>query len=113
MDCGMEWVWCSRLRRGARDRQTRRMRFYVVAALFALGTLSVLVAVYHERRMHRHRQPGITYARATFRRDGGWRRTDLFTQHGLAHQRQASRFGLAGALLWILALLAWIIMLRA
>ena len=59
--------------------------------------------------MHRHRQPGVTYSQATYRRDGGWRRTDLFTPDGLAYQRQASRYGVIGAALWILALLAYII----
>ncbi|HMC54251.1 MAG TPA: hypothetical protein VKH19_03700 [Gemmatimonadaceae bacterium] len=54
--------------------------------------------------MHRHRRPGVTYAQATFRRDGGWRRTDLFSAEGLAHQRRASTFGVTGAALWLLAL---------
>ena len=70
----------------------------------------MLVAVVNERRMHRHRQPGVTYAQATFRRDGGWRRTDLFTDEGLRYQRQASRYGVTGAALWILALLAAMIL---
>ncbi len=68
------------------------------------------VAVLNERRMHRHRQPGITYAQATFRRDGGWRRADLFTPRGLELQRNASTFGVIGLLLWILALVAVIIL---
>ena len=68
------------------------------------GAVSMLVAVYHERRMHRHRQPGVTYGAATFRRDGGWRRADLFTAQGLAHQRRASTFGVLGAILWLLSL---------
>jgi hypothetical protein len=67
------------------------------------------IAVFNERRMHRHRQPGVTYAQATFRRDGGWRRTDLFTTTGLQYQRQASRYGVLGALLWIIALIAGIV----
>lgn len=66
------------------------------------------VAVLNERRMHRHRQPGVTYAQATYRRDGGWRRTDLFTPEGLAFQRRASKYGVLGAALWILALLTYI-----
>ena len=86
---------------------------YIAAAIFLIGSMSVLVAVYHERRMHRHRQPGVTYAQATFRRDGGWRRTDLFTEQGLAHQRRASRFGVTGALLWLVALLVWTVLSRA
>lgn len=68
------------------------------------------IAVLNERRMHRHRQPGVTYAQATFRRDGGWRRIDLFTEEGLRYQRQASRYGVAGAALWILALLVAMIL---
>ena len=73
------------------------------------GTISMGVAIYNERRMHRHRQPGVTYAQATYRRDGGWRRTDLFTPEGLAYQRQASRYGVVAAALWVLALIAWAI----
>jgi hypothetical protein len=76
----------------------------VALVVASLGTAAMLVAIYHERRMHRHRQPGVTYGQATFRRDGGWRRTDLFTSEGLAHQRRASRFGVTGAALWLLAL---------
>ena len=77
--------------------------------LGSLGTACVLIAVYHERRMHRHRQPGVTYGQATFRRDGGWRRTDLFTADGLAHQRRASTFGVTGAALWLLALALFVL----
>jgi hypothetical protein len=73
------------------------------------GTISMAIAVFNERRMHRHRQPGVTYAQATFRRDGGWRRTDLFTPAGLGYQKQASRYGVLGALLWIVALIASIV----
>jgi len=65
------------------------------------------VAVYNERRMHRHRQPGVTYAQATFRKDGAWRRADIFTPEGLRHQRLASGFGVPGALLWVAGLIAW------
>jgi hypothetical protein len=67
------------------------------------------VAVFNERRMHRHRQSGVSYAQATFRKDGGWRRTDLFTPVGLQYQRRASRYGVVSALLWILALVLSII----
>ena len=67
------------------------------------------MAVFNERRMHRHRQPGVSYAQTTFRRDGGWRRPDLFSADGLAYQRRASRYGVVGALLWILALVAAIL----
>ena len=69
-----------------------------------IGCVSMGVAVVEERRMQRHRQPGVSYARVTLRRDGGWRRADLFGPEGLAHQRRASRYGVIGALLWILAL---------
>lgn len=68
------------------------------------------VAVFNERRMNRHRQPGVSYSDATFRRDGGWRRDDLFTPTGLAYQRRASRYGVLGVLLWILALVAIIVL---
>lgn len=56
--------------------------------------------------MQRHRQPGVSYAAVTLRRDGGWRRADLFTPEGLRHQARASRFGLAAAALWVLGLVA-------
>jgi hypothetical protein len=79
----------------------------IPAALALAGSILVGVAVLNERRMHRHRQPGVTYAQATYRRDGGWRRADLFTPEGLAYQRQASRYGVIGAALWVLALIAW------
>jgi hypothetical protein len=73
------------------------------------GAISMLMAVIHERRMQRARRPGVTYARVTWRRDGGWKRSDLFTDAGLAHQRRASRYGAIGAALWILALLLAIV----
>ena len=60
--------------------------------------------------MQRHRQPGITYREATFRRDGGWRRADLFTERGLDCQRHASRWGVAGGALLVAGLLAWIVL---
>jgi len=69
--------------------------------------LLLAAGIFNERRMHRHRQPGVTYARATFRHDGGWRRTELFTPIGLQYQRQASRYGFTGLLLLMLALLVW------
>ena len=76
-------------------------------ALALAGTLLMGVAVFNERRMQRHRQPGVTYAQATLRRDGGWRRADLFTEEGLRYQRRASGFGVPAALLWAFAVLAW------
>lgn len=82
---------------------------WIAAALAMAGNVFVIVAVYNERRMQRHRQPGVSYAQATFRRDGGWRRADLFTPAGLAYQRRASRYGAAGLLLWILAAIAYIL----
>ncbi|HET7042749.1 MAG TPA: hypothetical protein VFI13_12045 [Gemmatimonadales bacterium] len=70
------------------------------------GVLAAAVAVLHERRMQRHRRPGVSYAAATFRRDGGWRRSDLFLPDGLAEQRRASRAGLIAVSCWALALLS-------
>jgi hypothetical protein len=77
----------------------------LAAALGIAGTLLMGVAVYNERRMQRHRQPGVSYSQVTFRRDGGWKRSDLFTDAGLRYQRRASGFGVPAALLWVLALL--------
>jgi hypothetical protein len=79
----------------------------LAALLGAAGTLLMGIAIYHERRMQRHRQPGVTYAQVTLRRDGGWRRADLFTEEGLRYQRLASGFGVPAALLWVLAVAAW------
>ncbi len=82
------------------------MRLALIPTVLAVaGTLLMAIAVFYERRMHRHRQPGVTYAQATFRRDGGWRRADLFAPEGLAQQRQASRFGVTGTILWVAALI--------
>lgn len=78
--------------------------------LFAgAGLVSAGVAVVHERRMQRHRLPGVTYAAATFRADGGWRRGDLFAPAGLAEQRRAARAGMIALLCWLLALGSWIL----
>lgn len=74
------------------------------------GLLCLGVAVSHERRMQRHRQPGVSYAAVTLRRDGGWRRADLFTEQGLRHQRRASRYGVTGAALLVASLLAWVLL---
>lgn len=82
----------------------------VALLLFAFGVLAFVMAIRHERRMQRHRHPGVSYRQATLRRDGGWRREDLFTGAGLDHQRQASRFGLTGVVFWIAAIVAWIIL---
>jgi hypothetical protein len=85
-----------------------RLQLAVTWALATLSAGSFGVAIYHERRMQRHRQPGVGYREVTLRRDGGWRRTDLFTPAGLAHQRQASRFGLLGIVLALASLIAWV-----
>jgi hypothetical protein len=85
-----------------------RWKELVAVGLAVAGVVAFAMAVYYERRMQRHRQPGVSYRDVTFRRDGGWRREDLFTAEGLALQRQASRFGVLGAALWVLALGAWI-----
>lgn len=74
------------------------------------GALCAVLAVVHERRMHRHRQPGVTYAAATLRRDGGWRRAELFTPDGLRHQARAARCGLLTVICWVLALAAVVLL---
>ena len=76
----------------------------LAGVLFTAGGISMVLAIRQERLMQRHRQPGVSYRDVTLRRDGGWRRADLFTPSGLLHQRQASRFGLIGVVLWIAAL---------
>jgi hypothetical protein len=80
-----------------------RSIWIAAAVLGVVGNVSVIVAIVYERRMQRHRQPGVSYAQATLRRDGGWRRDDLFTPTGLDLQRRAARYGAIGVLLWILA----------
>lgn len=79
----------------------------VALVLGAAGLIMVGVAIWHERMMQRHRQPGVSYSDVTFRRDGGWKRTDLFTEAGLKHQRQASGWGFPGLALIIVALVLW------
>ena len=80
----------------------------VVAALAVAGLASVVTAVVFERRMQRHRQPGVSYRDVTLRKDGGWRRADLFTPEGLALQRRAARSGGLGGGWGLLALAVWI-----
>jgi acetylornithine deacetylase/succinyl-diaminopimelate desuccinylase-like protein len=80
------------------------VRLLTSSALALLGTFSVALAVLNERRMQKHRQPGITYADVTFRKDGAWKRTDLFTHEGLAYQRKAARFGFIAVTSWLAAL---------
>ena len=77
-------------------------------AIGALGVIAAVVAIAFERRMHRHRQPGVSYWQATWRRDGGWRRDDLFTPEGLTLQREAARWGWTAGALWLAAIVAWI-----
>lgn len=79
----------------------------VALVLAAAGIIMVGVAIWHERMMQRHRQPGVSYADVTLRRDGGWKRSDLFTDTGLKHQRQASGWGFPGLALIIIALVLW------
>jgi hypothetical protein len=86
------------------------LQFLAAGALSAAGVCCAALAIRAERRMQRHRQPGVGYAAVTLRRDGGWRRADLFTPEGLRHQRQASAFGITAAALWVLALVALIVL---
>ena len=79
----------------------------IFISIFALaGVVAATFAVVNERQMQQHRQSGVTYSAVTFRRDGGWKRAELFTARGLEHQAQAARFGVAGAVLWVVALLS-------
>jgi len=71
----------------------------VGVALIAVGIAAEIEAVYHERMMQRHRRPGVSYWSATLRRDGGWRRSDLFNDEGLSHQRRAATWGMTGVAL--------------
>jgi hypothetical protein len=78
--------------------------------LIAGGIAAIVWAVVNERRMQRHRRPGVSYRQVTLRRDGAWRREDLFTPEGLRYQRQASRWGVMGAGVLVVAIiLAWIL----
>jgi threonine/homoserine/homoserine lactone efflux protein len=82
----------------------------VLKLLIVVGVAALAWAVVNERRMHRHRRPGVSYGEATMRRDGGWRREDLFTEDGLRFQRRASTWGVGGAILLVLAIiLAWVL----
>jgi hypothetical protein len=82
----------------------------IALLLTAAGVVSVVVAVVLERRMQRHRQPGVSYRDVTLRADGGWRRADLFTAQGLALQRRAATFGWLGAALWLIAFAVWVVL---
>ena len=81
----------------------------VAGALAVAGLVAEAHAVVCERRMQRHRQPGVSYWAATLRRDGGWRRSDLFDAEGLRWQGLAARSGVTGAFLWGVALVLWTI----
>lgn len=84
----------------------------IAGLLAAIGAAALGVAISFERRMHRHRQPGVSYRTATFRKDGGWRRADLFTPDGLRYQRKASLWGVTGAILLVASLAAWMVLGR-
>lgn len=86
------------------------LQLFVASSLGLAGTISAGVAVWNERRMQRERHKDVSYARATLRLDGGWRRSELFTAEGLRYQALASRFGLTAAALWLAALLAWVLL---
>ena len=82
----------------------------VSATLAVLGVIALCIAVASERAMQRHRHPGVSYRDVTLRTDGGWRRTDLFTDIGLRYQRRASSFGVTGAVLLLASLLAYVLL---
>lgn len=86
------------------------LQLSVAGSIALLGVACLGAAVVNERRMQRHRQPGVSYREVTLRRDGGWRRDELFTEQGLRHQRRASRWGLTGGALLVVALLAWVVL---
>jgi hypothetical protein len=82
----------------------------LLRALVLGGIAALAWAVVNERRMQRHRRQGVTWGQVTWRRDGGWRREDLFTPEGLIFQRRASKWGLTGTVLLLCAVvLAWIV----
>ena len=85
------------------------MRLIVTGLLLAAGIAAWINAVLHERRMHRHRKPGVSYKDATLRWDGAWRRADVFTDVGLAHQKKASLWGVVGAALLVGALVMLVV----
>jgi hypothetical protein len=82
----------------------------LIALLSTLGAvIAFVVAIVNERRMQKHRRPGVSYGAVTFRRDGAWRRADLFTDTGLAFQRRAAKCGMIGAACLVVALLALVV----
>jgi hypothetical protein len=80
------------------DVEVRTTPWLVVASLlFVGGAVALVIAIVNERRMQHHRQPGVSYWDVTFRRDGAWRRADLFTDAGLVFQRRAAKWGIIGS----------------
>jgi len=88
-------------------------RYFIPIALGLAGFAAEGYAILCERRMQRHRLPGVSYWAATLRRDGGWQRSDLFAPEGLAWQKAAARSAFWGILLWSLAAVAWTFTLLA
>jgi hypothetical protein len=86
------------------------LQVLTASLLGSTGTILASLAMWNERRMQRHRHPGVSYAAVTWRRDGGWRLSDLFTATGLRYQALASRFGVGDAVLWVLALVSWVLL---
>ena len=85
----------------------------VPALLAVAGCAAEGHAILCERRMQRHRLPGVSYWEATLRWDGGWRRSDLFSPTGLDLQKRAARSAFAGLILWSLAAVSWLLLLWA
>jgi len=81
----------------------------IVTLLIISGVVAMIVAIVNERRMQRHRQPGVGYWDVTLRRDGAWKRGDLFTETGLAFQRRAAKWGMIGAACLVAALIVLVL----
>lgn len=79
----------------------------LLVALAAATIVALTIAVVKERRMQRHRQPGVSYWDVTLRRDGAWRRKDLFTDEGLVYQGQAAKWGMIGTAALVVTLIVW------
>jgi hypothetical protein len=86
------------------------LRALLSGSIAMTGVIALSIAVLNERRMQGHRQPGVSYRDVTLRKDGGWRRTDLFTAEGLRLQRRASAFGVTGAAFLLAALGIWVLL---
>lgn len=78
----------------------------IVMLLTVAGVIALAIAIVNERRMQDHRQPGVSYRDVTFRLDGGWKKTDLFTDAGLRFQQRAAKWGMIGAACLVAALVA-------